>query len=73
GMAVPHLAKSIVKTSDHTILIPLVALIGGILAIFCDIVAGVPFVNSSLPINAVTSIVGAPVVIWVIIQKRYRH
>ena len=58
-------------TLDHKKLIPLVIIIGAALLLACDIVAQVPFSNYSLPINAVTSLVGAPLVIWLIVKKRY--
>ncbi len=70
GLAVPHIARSIFKTSNHAVLIPSVLLIGGSLALFCNLIAKLPGFDGSLPINAVTSIIGAPVVIWVIIKGR---
>lgn len=70
GLAVPHIARSLFKTSNHAILLPGVLLIGGLLALFCNLIAKLPGFDGSLPINAVTSIIGAPVVIWVIIKGR---
>ena len=70
GLAVPHLARSLFRTSNHAILIPSVLLIGGSLALICNLVAKLPGFDGSLPINAVTSIIGAPVVIWVIVKGR---
>ncbi|MDP4205424.1 MAG: iron ABC transporter permease [Bacteroidota bacterium] len=70
GVAVPHLARSVFKTSDHMILIPGSALIGSCLMLICDIVSQLPGYQNTLPINSVSAIFGAPVVIWVIIRSR---
>lgn len=70
GLAVPHLTKILIKTARHQILIPAVALGGGILLLICDIVSQLPTSSKVLPINAVTALIGAPVVIWVILKKR---
>lgn len=70
GLAVPHIARSIFKTSNHRILLPAVVLIGAALALGCNFISKMPGYDASLPINAVTSIIGAPIVIWVIIKGR---
>ncbi len=70
GLAVPHLARTFFQTSNHRILIPAVILIGAALSLFCNLVARMPGWDSSLPINAVTSVIGAPIVIWVIVKGR---
>jgi iron complex transport system permease protein len=70
GIAVPHLTRSLFDTSNHKILLPAVALSGAILMVFCDVLAQLPGSSSVLPINAVTSLIGAPVVIWIIMRKR---
>ncbi len=70
GLAVPHLTRQVFKTSDHKILIPAVLLIGALLMVLCDTVAQIPSSVHVLPINAITSIIGAPVVIWLLIKKR---
>ncbi|HDO27808.1 MAG TPA: iron ABC transporter permease [Bacteroidetes bacterium] len=69
GLAVPHLARSFFRTSNHRILLPAVILMGGGLTLFCNLVAKLPGYDTSLPINAVTSVIGAPVVVWVIIKR----
>lgn len=71
GLAIPHIARMLLSSMDHKKLIPLVIVIGASLLLACDIVAQIPFSNYSLPINAVTSLVGAPLVIWLIVKKRY--
>lgn len=69
GIAVPHLARSVFQTSDHRVLIPAVCVMGAALMLGCDILAQLPGTQDTLPINAVTSLVGSPVVIWVIVQR----
>ena len=70
GLAVPHLTRQFVKTSNHFVLIPAVALSGAILMLVCDTIAQLPGTVYTLPINAITSLVGAPVVIWLLVRKR---
>jgi len=71
GLAVPHLARALFKTSQHNILIPGTAILGANLALLCNLIAKMPGYDISLPINAVTSLIGAPVIIWVIIKSRH--
>ena len=66
GLAVPHITKLVFKTSDHKILLPAVAILGAIILLVCDIVAQLPTSEFTLPINAVTSLIGAPIVIKII-------
>ena len=70
GLAVPHLTRQIFDTMEHKVLIPAVMLYGAILMLLCDTLAQLPNSASVLPINAVTSLVGAPVVIWLLVRKR---
>ena len=70
GIAVPHLTRILLNTSDHKVLVPAVSMAGSILLIICDIIASIPLSDRVLPVNAVTSLVGAPVVIWLIINRR---
>jgi iron complex transport system permease protein len=70
GLAVPHLTKVLFKTSDHRVLVPAVMLSGMALALFCNLIARMPGFDGALPINAVTSMIGAPVVIWLILKRR---
>ena len=69
GLAVPHLTRLIFNTANHKVLIPAVALSGMIIMLTCDIISQLPGSQYILPINAITSLVGAPVVIWVILSK----
>lgn len=70
GLAIPHLTRQIFNTSDHKILLPAVFLFGAIVMLICDSIAQVPDSDYTLPINAITSLVGAPVVVWLLVRKR---
>ncbi|NER11983.1 iron chelate uptake ABC transporter family permease subunit [Leptobacterium flavescens] len=70
GLAVPHLTRQIFNTPNHKVLVPAVLLYGAILMLVCDTIAQLPNSQFTLPINAITSLVGAPVVIWLLIRKR---
>jgi iron complex transport system permease protein len=70
GIAVPHIARILFKTSDHKILIPGTILTGGAVMLASDIISQLPGSESVLPVNAVTSLIGIPVVIWVILHNR---
>jgi len=70
GLAVPHIAKLTFQTSNHTILFWSTLFFGSIIMLFCDIVSQMPGFDVTLPINAITSIIGAPVVIWLLVRKR---
>lgn len=69
GLAVPHLSKLIFQTSNHLILFWSTIIIGAIIMLFCDMVSQMPGFDFTLPINAITSIVGAPIVIWLLVRK----
>ena len=70
GLAVPHLTRQIFNTTDHKVLVPAVLVYGAILMLICDTIAQLPTSANVLPINAITSIVGAPVVIWLLVRKK---
>ena len=70
GLAVPHLTRQLFRTTDHRILVPAVLLYGAILMLLCDTIAQLPGSANVLPLNAITSILGAPVVIWLLIRKK---
>ncbi|MEB2786321.1 iron ABC transporter permease [Algoriphagus persicinus] len=71
GIAVPHLARMVWKTSDHRILFPASSLLGASLLLLCDAVGQLPGSAQTLPINAVTSLVGAPIVISLVLRKNF--
>ena len=70
GIAVPHIARLLFNTSDHSVLVPAVSLTGALLMLFCDLLAQLPSAGYTLPINIITSLLGAPVVIWVILRGK---
>lgn len=70
GLAVPHISKLLFQTSNHKTLFFSTLLLGGILMLICDIISQMPYLSMTLPINAITSIMGAPVVIWLLIGKK---
>jgi iron complex transport system permease protein len=70
GIAVPHISRILLRTSDHKILIPGTILTGGVVMLISDIISQLPGSNSVLPVNSVTSLIGIPVVIWVILRNR---
>ena len=72
GLAVPHMAKIIFKTSNHSILFVATLFFGAITMLVCDMLCNLPWLDFRLPINAVTSIIGAPIVIWLIVNP-YRN
>ncbi len=70
GIAIPHLARVWLNTTDHRWLIPAVALLGAVMLLLCDLITKVAGNQASLPINSVTTLLGAPIVIWVIIRAK---
>jgi iron complex transport system permease protein len=70
GVAVPHLCRALFNTSDHRVLAPATTLMGASLALLADLIAHLPGHQMVLPLNAVTALIGAPVVIWVILRQR---
>ncbi|WP_113924134.1 iron ABC transporter permease [Cognataquiflexum aquatile] len=71
GIAVPHMARLVFKTGDHRVLFPASALIGAAVLLACDTISQLPGSAQTLPINAVTSLVGAPMVIWLILRRNF--
>jgi iron complex transport system permease protein len=70
GIAVPHIVRILFKTSDHKILIPGTIIMGGAVMLGSDMISQLPGSETVIPINAVTSLIGIPVVIWVILRNR---
>ncbi|HVU57865.1 MAG TPA: iron ABC transporter permease [Puia sp.] len=69
GIAVPQMARSLFSTSSHRVLIPACCLIGTGLILFCDLIGQWPGNQTALPINIITALVGAPMVVWIILSK----
>ena len=70
GLAVPHLARAIFRTSDHRVLMPAAMLCGAALALVCNLIARMPGFEGALPVNSVTALVGAPVIAAVLFKRR---
>ncbi len=73
GIAVPHFCRSLFATSDHRLLVPAVMLMGALGALGADLIAQVPGSDTVLPLNAVMSLIGAPVVVWIILRRSRLH
>ncbi len=70
GLAAPHMTKLLLKSSDHRVLMPAAALLGANIMLVSDTVAQLPNSEFTLPINAITTLFGAPIVIWLLLRKR---
>lgn len=70
GVSAPHIARYIFHTSNHFVLIPASIIIGASVAILADLISGMPGTGYTLPLNSITSIIGAPILIWVILSRR---
>ncbi len=70
GLAVPHLARALFRTSDHRVLLPGTVLCGAALALLCNLIARMPGFEGALPVNSVTALVGAPVIAAVLFRRR---
>lgn len=69
GIAVPHFCRILLRTSDHRVLLPAVTMTGAIAALLADLVAQMPGSDTVLPLNAITALIGAPMVIWIIVRN----
>lgn len=70
GLAVPHIARLLFRTSGHGTLVPATILIGSIVALSCNLLTVILFDSTVIPLNVITPLVGAPVIIYVIINKK---
>jgi len=70
GLAIPHITRQVFNTSNHTVLLPAVFFTGAIVMLICDSISQLPNSDFTLPINAITALVGAPVIIWLLVKKR---
>ena len=69
GIAVPHLCRGLLRTSDHLLLLPATCLTGAIVALCASLIAELPGNNLVLPLNVITALLGAPVVMLVILRQ----
>jgi iron complex transport system permease protein len=70
GLAAPHVTKLVLKTSDHRVVLPVAAIVGAFIMLISDTIAQLPGSEYTLPINAITTLFGAPIVIWLLVRKR---
>ncbi|MBP6065882.1 iron ABC transporter permease [Bacteroides sp.] len=70
GLAVPHMARLLLGTSNHNVLLPITLLTGGVIALICNLICALPGEAGIIPLNAVTPVLGAPIIIYVIINQR---
>ena len=70
GLAVPHLCRGLLRTSDHRVLMPAAILTGSSLALLCNLIARMPGFEGALPVNSITALIGAPIVVYVLFSKR---
>jgi iron complex transport system permease protein len=70
GLAVPHFARATFGTEDHRILFPACLFIGASTALVCNVISTLPGLDQALPLNAVTALFGAPVVVWVVLRNQ---
>ena len=70
GLAIPHIARLLFRTENHQILLPGTVLSGAVIALLCNFICYLPSESGIIPLNAVTPLIGAPVIIYVIIQRR---
>lgn len=70
GLAVPHICRGLFHTSNHMTILPASLLCGASLALLCNLIARMPGFEGALPVNSITALVGAPVVMWVLFNKR---
>ena len=70
GLAVPHIARLLLTTDNHRVLLPATILCGAVVALVCNLICFLPGESGVIPLNAVTPLIGAPVIIYVIARKR---
>lgn len=69
GLAVPHMARATLNSSDHRKLFPMILLTGALVSLFCSLLTQIPVFSMAIPINAITSAIGAPFVIWIVLKR----
>ncbi len=73
GLVMPHITRMLFNTTNHLLLTPLIILIGGILMLLFDTVSQLPGIEATLPINAITALMGAPFVVYLLLRKKNIH
>ena len=70
GLIVPHIARLALKSSNHIILLPATALCGAVIALLCSLISVLPISSGVIPINAITPIIGVPIIIYIILNRK---
>ena len=70
GLAVPHIARLLLRTNNHIYLLPATIILGGAVALLCNLLCQLPGSSGLLPLSAITPLIGAPVILYVILRKR---
>lgn len=73
GLAVPHIARLLLSTSNHRILLPVTALSGAVIALLCNLISTMPGYSGVLPLNVITPLLGTPVILYVILNRKNIH
>lgn len=71
GLAVPHIARMLLQSSNHRSLMPLTILCGAVIALLCNLLSSIPGDRGLIPLNAITPAIGAPVILYVLLKQRY--
>ena len=70
GLIVPHIARLSLRSSNHIVLLPATALAGAVVALLCTLISVVPSASGIIPINAITPIIGVPIIIYIIVNRK---
>lgn len=70
GVVIPHFARALFGTVNHKTILPSTLLLGSFLMLVCDILSQLPIANRTLPINAVTALFGAPMIVWIVLKRK---
>ena len=70
GLIVPHIARLALRSSNHTVLLPATALAGAVIALFCNLISVLPASWGVIPINAITPVIGVPIIIYIIVNRK---
>ena len=73
GLAVPHIARMMLQSSNHRSLMPMTILSGAVIALFCNLLSSIPGNRGLIPLNAITPAIGAPVILYVLLKQRHER
>ena len=73
GLAVPHIGRMILKSSNHRSLMPVTILTGAVVALLCNVLSSIPGNRGLIPLNAITPAIGAPVILYVLLKNRHNQ